>query len=168
MQRLAETRLDILAALYRRLQLQLLIVADDAPIPGSYWGAPEAGLIGQTLYVRSDTPVHSLLHETCHVLLARARGEHGLHTDAGGSDLEECAVCVLQIHFADHVPGSSAQRLMADMDAWGYSFRLGSTEAWFNEDAEDARQWLAQHAQAARVPDWLYSPAPDAAASVAA
>ena len=29
------------------------------------------------------------------------------------------------------------------MDAWGYSFRLGSTRAWFERDAEDARAWLA-------------------------
>ena len=31
---------------------------------------------------------------------------------------------------------------MRDMDDWGYSFRLGSTEAWFEADAEDARAWL--------------------------
>ena len=29
------------------------------------------------------------------------------------------------------------------MDAWGYSFRLGSARAWFEHDAEDARQWPA-------------------------
>jgi hypothetical protein len=28
------------------------------------------------------------------------------------------------------------------MDAWGYSFRLGSTRAWFESDAADARDWL--------------------------
>jgi len=32
---------------------------------------------------------------------------------------------------------------MDDMDAWGYTFRLGSTRAWFERDAEDARAWLA-------------------------
>jgi hypothetical protein len=31
---------------------------------------------------------------------------------------------------------------MRDMDAWGYSFRLGSAKAWFEVDADDARQWL--------------------------
>jgi hypothetical protein len=31
---------------------------------------------------------------------------------------------------------------MADMDAWGYSFRLGSTRAWFEHDADDARVFL--------------------------
>jgi hypothetical protein len=30
------------------------------------------------------------------------------------------------------------------MDAWGYSFRLGSTQAWFEGDAGDARQWLRE------------------------
>ena len=32
--------------------------------------------------------------------------------------------------------------MLEDMDAWGYSFRLGSAENWFEEDAEDAKQWL--------------------------
>jgi hypothetical protein len=31
------------------------------------------------------------------------------------------------------------------MDAWGYSFRLGSTRAWFEEDATDARDWLCRY-----------------------
>ncbi len=31
------------------------------------------------------------------------------------------------------------------MDAWGYSFRLGSTHAWFESDATDARAWLVAH-----------------------
>jgi hypothetical protein len=35
-------------------------------------------------------------------------------------------------------------RLMADMDAWGYTYRLGSTKAWFEQDADDARQWLVE------------------------
>jgi hypothetical protein len=29
-----------------------------------------------------------------------------------------------------------------DMDAWGYTFRLGSARAWFEGDAEDAYAWL--------------------------
>ncbi|MGH8455376.1 MAG: hypothetical protein ACRETW_13045 [Stenotrophobium sp.] len=28
------------------------------------------------------------------------------------------------------------------MDAWGYNFVLGSAQAWFERDAEDARAWL--------------------------
>jgi hypothetical protein len=35
--------------------------------------------------------------------------------------------------------------MWADMDAWGYSFRLGSARTWFEQDAEDARNWLIQH-----------------------
>ena len=31
---------------------------------------------------------------------------------------------------------------MRDMDAWGYSFRLGSTLRWFSDDAADAKAWL--------------------------
>jgi hypothetical protein len=33
---------------------------------------------------------------------------------------------------------------MADMDAWGYTFRLGSARAWFEHDAENARTWLIE------------------------
>jgi hypothetical protein len=32
------------------------------------------------------------------------------------------------------------------MDAWGYTFRLGSAARWFDEDASDARQWLQREA----------------------
>jgi len=67
----------------------------------------------------------------------------GLHTNAGGDYDEENAVCYLQILLADWLPGFGRARCMADMDAWGYSFRLGSTRAWFENDAEDARAWLA-------------------------
>jgi hypothetical protein len=113
-------------------------------IAGSYWGESEAGLIGDRLIVRPDTPVHSALHEACHFLCADAARRATLHTDAGGDDLEECAVCYLQILLADALPGYSRERMFADMDAWGYSFRLGSARAWFEADADDARAWLEQ------------------------
>jgi len=35
--------------------------------------------------------------------------------------------------------------LFADMDAWGYHFRLGSTRAWFEGDSDDAHDWLQRH-----------------------
>jgi hypothetical protein len=43
---------------------------------------------------------------------------------------------------ADALPRVGRERLMRDMDAWGYSFRVGSTQAWFERDAADARAWL--------------------------
>ena len=46
--------------------LSLMTVADDTDIPGSHWGDDEAGLIAGKLYARSDTPLHSVLHEACH------------------------------------------------------------------------------------------------------
>jgi hypothetical protein len=69
----------------------------------------------------------------------------GLDRDAGGDDAEESAVCYLQVVLADELPGIGRERLFADMDAWGYSFRLGSTRAWFDADALDAQVWLREH-----------------------
>lgn len=120
--------------------------SDAAEIPGSYWRDSEAGLIGHRLIVRPDTPVHSALHEACHFICADSGRRAALHTDAGGDDLEECAVCYLQCLLAERLPGYSRERMFADMDAWGYSFRLGSARAWFERDADDARAWLVRNA----------------------
>lgn len=133
-----------LAALLRPYGLALRWLAPGETIEGSYWGESEAGLIGDRLVVRPDTPVHSALHEACHWVCADHGRRAALHTDAGGDDLEECAVCYLQVELAARLPGYSRERMFADMDAWGYSFRLGSARAWFERDAEDARAWLAQ------------------------
>ena len=113
-------------------------------IPGSYWGDPEAGIIGSQLYVRSDTPVHSALHEACHYICMDTERRQNLHTNAGGGFDEENGVCYLQICLAEHLPSISKSTLFADMDNWGYSFRLGSTRAWYEQDAEDAKLWLIQ------------------------
>ena len=125
--------------------LTLCWVADQAVIPGSYWGECEAGLIAATLYVRADTPVHSALHEGCHFICADPSRRASLHTDAGGDDSEECAVCYLSIVLAAALPQFGCARMFADMDAWGYSFRLGNAQRWFQEDADDARDWLLAH-----------------------
>lgn len=119
-------------------------VADGAAIPGSYWGEPEAGLIGCRVFVRSDTPVHSALHEACHLIVQPPERRALVHTDATDSVAEEDATCYLQIVLADALPGVGSARLMQDMDRWGYTYRLGSTRAWFEHDAEDARLWLQQ------------------------
>ena len=134
-----------LAALLGRFGLALVDCAPGQAIPGSYWGDSEAGLIGDRLYARADTPLHSVLHEACHFVCADSRRRAVLDTDAGSDDLEECAVCYLQILLADELPACGRRRMLADMDAWGYSFRLGSSRAWFEDDAEDARAWLARH-----------------------
>lgn len=126
----------------RGLRIQALPA--DAEIPGSYWGAPEAGVIGSTIYLRPDTPVHSALHTAGHYLCMDTERRVRLHTDCGGTDLEESAVCYLQCLLADRVAGYGRERMWADMDAWGYSFRLGSSRAWFEQDAADAREWLAK------------------------
>jgi hypothetical protein len=124
--------------------LQLVVLATDAVIPGSYWGEREAGLSGNQLFARLDTPLHSLLHEAAHYICMDETRRRTLHRDAGGDEAEECAVCYLQIVLADAVPECGRQRMWQDMDAWGYSFRLGSACAWFEQEAQDARQWLEQ------------------------
>jgi hypothetical protein len=136
--------LDVARALLARHGLRLQSVAGGAAIPGSYWGEPEAGIIADTVHVRSDTPVHSMLHEACHLIVMPAGQRARVHTNATDSIDEEDAACYLQIVLADTLPGVGRDRLMADMDAWGYSFRLGSTRAWFERDADNARDWLAQ------------------------
>ena len=134
------------AALLARHDLALAWVDEGQPIPGSYWGEPEAGLVGATVYARGDTPLHSLLHEACHLIVKPAIERAAVHTNASDSVAEEDASCYLQILLADELPGVGRERLMADMDAWGYSFRLGSTRAWFEHDATDARDWLRERA----------------------
>lgn len=133
-----------LAELARRYRCTLVRVADGDDIPGSHWGAPEAGLCGERVYYRHDTPLHSLLHEFCHRVCMDAGRRATLHTDAGGDDDEECAVCLLQFVLAGWL-GVGEARLAADMDAWGYSFREGGALAWLAGDARDAARWLRAH-----------------------
>jgi len=141
-------RLDesVVAALLDRFGLSLVALADGAELSGSYWGAPEAGLRGVHLYARPDTPIHSILHETAHYVCMSDTRRSDLYGDAGGDDLEECAVCYLQILLAEHLPAPMGrQRMLQDMDSWGYSFRQGSAAAWFAGDGQEARAWLAAH-----------------------
>jgi len=131
-----------LQALLKSYGIDIVPVCADQPIPGSYWGDSEAGLIGHRLYLRDDTPLHSALHEACHYLCMDEARRAQLHTDAAGDYEEENAVCYLQILLADQIADYGRKQMFADMDAWGYSFRLGSAQAWFEGDAEDARMWL--------------------------
>ena len=140
----ADVRFHDLSRLLARHGLSLQLLDNGAEITGSFWGDSEAGVVGRSIYVRMDTPIHSLLHETCHVICMTAKRRASLDRDAGGDDLEEAAVCYLQVLLSDHLPGVGRDRLMQDMDAWGYSFRLGNTRSWFESDAGDARAWLLE------------------------
>ncbi len=133
---------DLLVSSYR---LELIKVEENARIPASFWGEPEAGIAGRCLFARPDTPVHSLLHELGHFVCMTPERRAVLWRDAGGDDDEEAAVCYLQIVLADTLPGMGRQRLLADLDAWGYSFREGSAAGWLSGDARAARDWLAAH-----------------------
>ncbi len=138
----ADIGLPACAELLAGFGLALVEIEPGAAIPGSYWGEPEAGVIGHRVHARLDTPVHSLLHEACHLIVLPPERRIAVHTDASDSQIEEDATCYLQVLLADALPGFGRERAMADMDAWGYSFRLGSTRAWLDGDAEDARAWL--------------------------
>jgi hypothetical protein len=130
--------------LLARYQLDLRVMAPSDAIPASYWGDSEAGLAGSTLYARLDTPLHSVLHEAAHYICMSPERRAGLDRDAGGDDAEESAVCYLQLLLANTLEGIGAARLCLDMDQWGYSFRLGSAAAWYGQDSDDSRVWLAE------------------------
>ena len=142
--RLKDLPLNLIVDHFAPHGLAVQWVGTGAPIPGSHWGDEEAGLIGNCLYVRRDTTVHSALHEGGHWLVMPDERRNQLHTNAGGTLAEENAVCYLQVLMADHLPGFNRDQLFLDMDAWGYSFRLGSSERWFLEDADDALAWLEE------------------------
>ncbi len=139
---LCRGRVPEIGKLFLKYALTIKSVNDDTPIPGSYWGESEAGVINNRLYIRNDTPLHSAFHEACHYICMESERRKQLHTDAGGDYDEENGVCYLQIILSDELAGYSAEQMMQEMDRWGYTFRLGSARTWFEEDAEDARQWL--------------------------
>jgi hypothetical protein len=151
MMTVAEIGVDLLARLFAGTGLGVVLVEAGEPIPGSYWGESEAGLIRHQLFVRQDTPLHSALHEAAHYLCMDPARREVLDRDAGGDYAEEDAVCYLQVLLIDRIaalsdPGRFNRRqLFTDMDAWGYTFRLGSAQRWFEGDAEEARQWLEQY-----------------------
>jgi len=99
------------ALLLNRYGLDLQLVAPNEVIPGSYWGESEAGLQGNRLLARLDTPVHSVLHEACHFICMDDARRAQLARDAGGDYDEENAVCYLQILLANEFDGIGSQQL---------------------------------------------------------
>ena len=114
-------------------------------MPVELLGLDELPDAGDRLYARGDTPLHSILHEASHYICMDAGRRQRLHRDAGSDEAEENAVCYLQILLADAFESFGRERMLADMDRWGYSFRLGSSRAWFEHDATDALEWLQHH-----------------------
>jgi len=154
--RLGDIDTTPLRELLARFDLRLCLCPDADLIPASYWGGEEAGLRTNRLYARIDTPLHSILHESGHFICMDALRRQYLDTDAGSDEAEENAVCYLQVLLADELAGLGRARMFADMDSWGYSFRLGGSQAWFERDAEDALAWLLGHGLVDRRPRPLY------------
>src|SRR5512147_889621 len=96
----ANTDVALIGELLGRFGISTCLVSEGA-IPGSYWGDSEAGLVGNKLYMRADTPVHSVLHEASHFVCMDERRRAQLDKDAGGDFEEENAVCYLQSLLAD-------------------------------------------------------------------
>lgn len=140
-----QQRQQELAILLKPYGIEVVHIADDDTIPGSFFGEREAGLVGNQLLLRHDTPIHSALHESGHYICMDPIRRAKLDTDAEGDYDEENGVCYLQILLAEHLVGMGSERMMIDMDSWGYTFRLGSAKSWFEHDAEDAKQWLIKH-----------------------
>ncbi len=154
----ADLELTQLEQLLGKYDLIVCRVDDQQKIPGSWFGEPEAGIIKNSLYIRDDTPIHSALHEACHYICMDPTRRETLHTNAEGDYDEENAVCYLSILLSDYIKGFGKERMFNDMDEWGYTFRLGSSKAWFENDADDAIKWLASYCliDATRVPTFKY------------
>jgi hypothetical protein len=143
-------------SLLDRLGLELVRIGDGKVIPFSYWGDPEAGIAGRRVYARADTPAHSLLHESAHIVCMSAARRAAFTRDARADDDEESAACYLQVVLSDHLPGFGHARCLDDMDAWGYSFREGGARDWFEGDGLASRRWLEGRGllDAAGAPTW--------------
>ena len=70
------------------------------------------------------------------LLTFRVTGSALAKLDRAADDIQGAASCVRQIADGD------GKRAFADIDAWGYTFRLGSAQAYFEQDADDAWAWL--------------------------
>lgn len=153
-----QVRQQELAKLLKPYGIEIVHINDNEAIPGSFFGEREAGLIGNQLLLRHDTPVHSALHESGHYICMDPARRAKLDTDAEGDYDEENGVCYLQILLADHLTEMGKDRMMLDMDSWGYTFRLGSAKVWFEQDADDARNWLINHniIDHQQQPTWQY------------
>src|SRR3569833_1645758 len=77
-----------LAIVHSRYGLTLSLIAPEEVIPGSYWGESKAGLKGDRLYARLDTPLHSLFLEASHYICMSLELRSGRGRGAGGGGPE--------------------------------------------------------------------------------
>lgn len=153
---IADIQLAQLQSVLGKYNLTVHLVDENQKIPGSWFGETEAGIIENNLYIRNDTPVHSALHEASHYICMAPERRDKLHTNAGGDYDEENGVCYLSLLLSNYIDGFGIDRMFSDMDEWGYTFRLGSSKAWFEEDAKEVFDWLLSHNIISKDgdPDW--------------
>ena len=106
---LAHVSRIVVATLLTRYGLELRLIAAGELIPGSYWGETEAGLKGERLFARLDTPLHSVLHEAAHYICMTPERRAGLERTRAASMIEENAVCYLQILLANKSQATAAR-----------------------------------------------------------
>ena len=153
---IADIQLAQLQSVLGKYNLTVHLVDENQKIPGSWFGETEAGIIENNLYIRNDTPVHSALHEASHYICMAPERRDKLHTNAGGDYDEENGVCYLSLLLSNYIDGFGIDRMFSDMDEWGYTFRLGSSKAWFEEDTKEVFDWLLSHNIISKDgdPDW--------------
>ena len=86
---ISDLSLNSIAALLGKFKLSVDLMPDDATINGSYWGEPEAGIVGNRVLVRRDTPVHSLLHETCHIVCMTPERRQRFKGDGNAEEIQD-------------------------------------------------------------------------------
>jgi hypothetical protein len=69
--RVSDLAIDSIRGLLARFQLEIVLLAHDAVIVGSFWGEPEAGLVGCTP-MQAVTISRSPLSATCRLNWPRA------------------------------------------------------------------------------------------------
>ena len=107
--RLVDSNKAEVAGLLARFGLSLVCCVGHHIIPGSYWGDDEAGLKGNSLYARGDTPLHSILHEACHYICVSDERRQRLDTNAGSDEARKTRYVTCRFYSPNNSPTWAAR-----------------------------------------------------------